>query len=116
MAYCDSLQLFLLIGARWIIQYAMHIRRWPVLLIFFCFMALSVILCAQQSAARKYVDHTRVIYYLDDAGHEQPVKTPQDWARRRADILLGMQDARGKLPDRSSPPTLDVKVLDGLKG
>ena len=65
---------------------------------------------------RHYSDHIRLNYYLDDAGREQPVKTPQDWARRRQDILLGMQEATGKLPDRTNLPPLDVKVTGELKG
>ena len=65
---------------------------------------------------RHYTDHIRLNYYLDDAGREQPVKTPEDWARRRQDILLGMQEAMGKLPDRTHLPPLDVKVTGELKG
>ncbi len=60
-------------------------------------------------------DHARLDYYLDDAGREQAVKSPADWARRRRDILAGMQGAMGRLPDRSALPPLDVKVLGEVK-
>lgn len=55
-------------------------------------------------------------YYRDDAGHEREVKTPEDWARRRVQILDGLQQAMGLLPDRSNLPPLDVKVLAETKG
>ena len=55
-------------------------------------------------------DHTRLLYYVDDSGRERPVATPKDWARRRARILDGMQQAMGKLPDRADLPPLDVRV------
>jgi dienelactone hydrolase len=65
----------------------------------------------QAVAGRGYVDHTRVLYCLDDMGHERPVKTAADWNHRRRDILAGMEEAMGKLPDRSRLPPLDVKVI-----
>jgi hypothetical protein len=47
--------------------------------------------------SRHYVGESEI----GDAQGEHPVTTPADWARRRAHILLGMQQAMGKLPDRS---------------
>src|SRR3954453_1569931 len=68
------------------------------------------------AAARTYPDHTRVMYYLDDAGQERPVRTADDWARRRRDVLAGMQAAMGPLPDRGHLPPLDVRVTGEAKG
>ncbi len=62
-----------------------------------------------------YTDHRRVLYFLDDQGREQPVKTAEDWAKRREHILRGMQQAMGTLPDRSKLPPLDVKVHEQFK-
>lgn len=56
-------------------------------------------------------DHTRVMYYVGDDGREQPVRGADDWAKRRASILKGMQEATGALPSRADLPPLDVKVL-----
>ena len=56
-----------------------------------------------------YQNHRDLMVWRDAAG-EHPVKTPADWAKRRAHILLGMQQAMGKLPDRSHLPPLDVQV------
>ena len=61
-------------------------------------------------------DHTRPLVYVDSAGAERPVTTTQAWTKRRAQILEGMQQAMGPLPDRSHLPALDVKVISETKG
>jgi putative membrane-bound dehydrogenase-like protein len=60
-------------------------------------------------------DH-RVANVWRDAQGEHPVKTPADWAKRRAHILQGIQQAMGKLPDRSKLGPVDVKITDQLAG
>jgi dienelactone hydrolase len=72
---------------------------------------LRLLLIVALSNVAWAADHTRVTYYADDAGVEHPVKTPADWAKRRAAILKGMQEAMGPLPERANLPPLDVKVL-----
>lgn len=54
--------------------------------------------------------------YLDAQGHPHPVKTPEDWAIRRKQILEGMEAAMGPLPDRNHLPPLDMKVTGEVKG
>ena len=54
--------------------------------------------------------------YLDDQGRLQEVRTPQDWQRRRREILQGMQLAMGTLPDRAHLPPLDMRVTARAKG
>jgi putative membrane-bound dehydrogenase-like protein len=61
-------------------------------------------------------DHTRLDAYVDESGQTKPIKTPQDWSNRRAQILEGMQQAMGPLPDRSYLPPPDVKVTGETKG
>lgn len=61
-------------------------------------------------------DHTRLMTYVDERGREQPVKTPEDWALRRKQILEGMQQAMGPMPDRRHLPPLDMKVTEEVKG
>ena len=60
--------------------------------------------------AKPYIDHTRPLYFLGDDGTEHPVRSPENWARRRADILAGMQEVMGPLPPRTrsrfATPTL----------
>jgi putative membrane-bound dehydrogenase-like protein len=70
---------------------------------------------ADDSASPTYPDH-RVLGVWRDAAGEHPVKSPADWAHRRAHILDGIQQAMGKLPDRSKLGPLDVRVSDQFKG
>jgi putative membrane-bound dehydrogenase-like protein len=70
---------------------------------------------AEKTEPPNYPDHRKLDVWRDADG-EHPVKTPEDWARRRAHILLGMQQAMGKLPDRSNLPPLDVKVTETFDG
>ena len=51
-----------------------------------------------------------------NARGEHEIKTPADWARRRAHILLGMQQAMGKLPDRTKLAPLDTKITERMDG
>ena len=62
------------------------------------------------------LDHSELMVYRDAQGELQPVKTPKDWAQRREQILAGMQEAMGPLPDRSNRPAFDAKVLDRQPG
>jgi putative membrane-bound dehydrogenase-like protein len=68
------------------------------------------------AAAADTLDHTQPLSYLDDQGRKRPVTTPKDWARRRTQILMGMQEAMGPLPDRTKLPALDVKVTGETRG
>ena len=68
------------------------------------------------AAAAGAVDHTRPLVYNDSKGNERPVTTPAEWAKRRAQIIEGMQQAMGPLPDRSNLAPLDVKVNSETKG
>jgi len=63
-----------------------------------------------------YPNHRDLKTWRDADGADHPITTPQDWAQRRAHILLGMQQAMGKLPDRSKLGPLDVKVTAELAG
>ncbi len=58
-------------------------------------------------------DHQRVLYYVDDAGQEQPVKTIDDWELRRRDILTGIEATMGTLPDRSKLGPVAYEVVLG---
>ncbi len=62
-----------------------------------------------------YSNHRQLRVWRDAQG-EHPVETPADWAKRRAHILQGMQQAMGKLPDRTNLPPLDVQITDRLEG
>lgn len=59
----------------------------------------------------RYPDHSRLMVYADETGTLQPVKSPEDWARRRADILRGMAAAMGPLPTPQEWPEFDLQLL-----
>ena len=58
-----------------------------------------------------YDDHRNLLVVKDDAGREEPVKTPFDWGRRRMHILAAMESVLGPLPESQWRVPLDVRVL-----
>src|SRR5215217_7178087 len=63
----------------------------------------------------RYPDKKDLLVYKDDKGKEHPVRTKEDWARRRAHILAGMQEVMGPLPAEGEKVPLDVKYTDEVK-
>jgi acetyl esterase/lipase len=80
-------------------------------LIFAAFASQAIAFAAEPT----YTDHARVMVYRDADNQEHPVKTPADWAIRRRHILAGMEEAMGKLPDRSKLVPLDVQVTEEIE-
>ncbi len=70
---------------------------------------------AGNPAAPAAADHSRLLAYWTADGGERPVQTAADWAIRRRQIIIGMQQAMGKLPDRAHLPPLDVKVVERVE-
>jgi acetyl esterase/lipase len=60
-------------------------------------------------------NHLRVDYFIDESGREQPVRTQADWAKRRADILVGFYASTGELPDRSTLGPVRYTVVEGSR-
>ncbi len=56
--------------------------------------------------------HANLTTYRDEAGQERPIRTAQDWTRRRRQILAGMQEAMGPLPDRSGLGPVEVRRIE----
>lgn len=73
-------------------------------------IVLLGIACCRPAPAVEYPDHSNLLVWRDAGGAEHPVKTPDDWARRRAHILEGMQAAMGPFPPRENLPPLDIQV------
>lgn len=57
-----------------------------------------------------YRNHADLLVYQGADGNEHPVKTADDWAKRRGHILAGMQAVMGPLPDAAAKVPLDVQV------
>ena len=79
----------------------------------FSFLSLAFLFAVsavaqQQPAAR--LDRTNLLQYRDVTGAVQPVKTKDDWLKRRAEILRGMQEVMGPLPGENRRVPLDLKI------
>jgi hypothetical protein len=52
----------------------------------------------------------QLLLYRDEAGKSKTVKSFDDWAKRRAEIVRGMESAMGKLPGKDKAVPFDIKV------
>jgi hypothetical protein len=68
-----------------------------------------------EPAAPRASNHQKVMYFVDEQGKEQPVKTPADWERRRKDIVVGLEATFGPLPDRSQLGPVKYQVVEGSR-
>ena len=75
--------------------------------------ALSIGHFANESSAAETdsLNHSRLMEYQSAAGRLSPVRTPEDWAVRRRQIIAGMEAAMGPLPDRLNLPAPEMKVV-----
>lgn len=78
--------------------------------------ALAVAQPPQPGSQSPGLPHDRLMVYQDADGKLQPVRTVADWERRRAAILLGMQEAMGPLPERDPGAPLEMRIVDEIKG
>jgi dienelactone hydrolase len=56
-----------------------------------------------------------LLFYKDSYGKIKPVTTLTEWKIKRKQILNGMQEAMGKLPEFSNLPAMNIQVIDELK-
>ncbi len=66
--------------------------------------------------AQQDINHTNLLEYCGENGKLETVSSPDDWYKRRKQILVGMQLAMGNLPDRHNLIDLDVKIVSETKG
>ena len=65
--------------------------------------------------AKQELRHSDLSVYQGDDGTLQAVKSAGDWAKRRLQILKGMQDATGPLPSRDSLPVFDPRITEDIR-
>ncbi|MFP6900790.1 MAG: hypothetical protein VCA36_07580, partial [Opitutales bacterium] len=53
-----------------------------------------------------------LLLYRDDQGGERPVRSPEDWEKRRRTILGGVEMVMGAFPVVEKRPPLEVKILE----
>jgi dienelactone hydrolase len=87
-------------------------KRAPVLVAIVPVVLLTV---PGKAAPPFYPDKARLLVYRDADGQEHPVRTADDWAKRRAHILANMQEVMGPLPDPSRKIPLAVEVTEEVK-
>jgi acetyl esterase/lipase len=69
---------------------------------------------AEEPKKTPNADHAQLLVYQSPDGKRLPVRTAEDWAIRRREIIQGMEQAMGALPDLKKLPPLDVKIIDTL--
>jgi fermentation-respiration switch protein FrsA (DUF1100 family) len=62
-----------------------------------------------------YPDKSKLLVLRDADGNETPIRTAEQWAKRRAHILENMQLVMGPLPGDDTKVPLDVKVTEEVK-
>lgn len=62
-----------------------------------------------------YADKTNLLVWRDAESKDHPVRTADDWKKRRAHILEAMQEVMGPLPEPDRKVLLDVKVIEEIK-
>ncbi len=80
-----------------------------------CFVVLAgtTVVCSLANAAEPVrLGRNNLLQFHDAGGHVQPAITPSEWKQRREEILQGMQDVTGSLPDNDRRVPLDVKVIE----
>ena len=80
---------------------------------------VSILLLHPQPApaqAPSYPDRSKLLVLREADGKESPIKNAEAWAKRRAQILVQMQEVMGPLPDSSRKVPLDVKVDEEVRG
>ncbi|HNU51953.1 MAG TPA: alpha/beta hydrolase [Verrucomicrobiota bacterium] len=76
------------------------------------FATTALLSAATPPPAPARLDRADLLVYRDRQGAMRPVRSVHDWKRRRAEILRGMQDVMGPLPDRSKRCPLEMIVLE----
>jgi len=81
-------------------------------------LAMVVVVCAwvsvAESADGKRLSTDNLMQFHGEGGAVQPVKTAGDWARRRAEIVSGMQAVMGRFPGDGRRGPVEVKVLEDV--
>ena len=69
---------------------------------------LAALLHSAEPAPR--LPRENLLLYRGDDGKPKPVEKVEDWTKRRAEIVRGMETVMGKLPGQEKRCPLDVKV------
>src|SRR5436190_9445415 len=85
----------------------------------FVILAIYAGFCGNASAGEPQprLPRDKLLVYRGKDGKPVPVKTVEDWAKRRAEIVRGMESVMGKLPGEKDRKRcdLDVKVEEEVE-
>ena len=56
-----------------------------------------------------------LLFYKDSNGKIKPVTTAAEWKIKQKQILNGMQEAMGKLPEFSNLPAMNIQIIDEVQ-
>ncbi|MBM4081005.1 MAG: acetylxylan esterase, partial [Planctomycetes bacterium] len=73
---------------------------------------VSVVAAQEKNMPPFYEDKMNLLVYLDAEGRKCPVKSPEDWQKRREHILANMQLVVGPLPGAERRVPLDMQVIE----
>ncbi len=79
------------------------------------FCALGASLCLASDGPSSG-NRGNLLVLRNEHGDERPVRTAADWAERRKQVLVAMQEVMGPLPDDGRWVPLDVKVVEETEG
>src|SRR5437763_12806776 len=65
---------------------------------------LPLLCVAVQAAPPLYEERANLLYYLNEKGEKQPVRTLEDWQIRLGHIRASMELVMGELPAKSTEP------------
>jgi len=65
---------------------------------------------ATAAAPQPRLPRDQLLVYRGPDGQPVPAKSPEDWAKRRAEIVRGMESVMGKLPGDKKRCPLDLKI------
>jgi hypothetical protein len=74
------------------------------------FLAAGVTASVGPFAAAQRLDRKNLLQYRDERARVMPVRTVNDWLRRRAEIVAGMQQVMGPLPGPEKRCPLDIQT------
>lgn len=74
------------------------------------YLAATIVAAAGPQLRAERLDRENLLQFRDSSGAVRPVRTTAEWQRRRAEILRGMQEVMGPLPDRARRVPLEVQV------
>src|SRR5581483_2476161 len=77
---------------------------------FFVLMILTAGISMVDDIPTPRLPRDRLLIYRDSHNEQQPAKSIDDWLKRRAEIVRGMQSVMGKLPGDEKRCPLDMQV------